>query len=158
MTMQFQHTISINASPQAVWDFLWDVDRLARCIPGCEYATVITPHVHYTAQVADRVGPLKLKMPLDLVVQEADEGKHLHVLANGRDPALGSNVRVDIRADLSADGTASSLQLAVDAAVSGKIAGLGAGLFKRKFDDIMGQFGQRVKTAIEAAPESVGQS
>lgn len=156
--MQFQHTININASPQSVWDFLWDVDRLARCIPGCEQATVIEPHAHYTALVADRVGPLKLKMPLDLVVQHAEEGRFLQVLANGRDPALGSNVRVDIRADLSAEATGSSLRLAVDATVSGKIAGLGAGLFKRKFDDVMGQFGRRVKAAIEGAPESAGRA
>lgn len=156
--MQFQHTISIAAPPARVWEFLWDVDRLAQCIPGCERATVITPHAHYTAQVADRVGPLKLKMPLDLVVQEAEEGKRLHVVGNGRDPALGSSVRVDIHAEISPEDAGTALHLAVEATVSGKIAGLGAGLFKRKFDDIMTQFGQRVKASIEAAPERAGET
>jgi carbon monoxide dehydrogenase subunit G len=93
-------------------------------------------------------------MPLDLVVQEAEEGQRLHVVGNGRDPALGSGVRVDIHVELSPDGTGTSLQLVVDAIVSGKIAGLGAGLFKRKFDDITGQFGQRLKASIESASET----
>ncbi|MGH2410574.1 MAG: CoxG family protein [Chloroflexota bacterium] len=150
--MQFQHEIRIEASSQRVWDFLWDVEQLARCIPGCQEATVVEPHVHYTALVADRVGPLKLKMPLDLVVQSSEEGRSLHVLGTGKDSSLGSSVRIDISAALDPDGAATNLRLNVEASVSGKIAGLGMGLFKRKFDDIMTQFGQRVKAAIEQAP------
>ena len=98
--MQFQHTIRIDAPPARVWDFLWDVEQLARCIPGCEEAKVIEPHVRYTALVTDRVGPLKLKMPLDLVVQSAEEGRRLHVVGTGKDSALGSSVRLDIQAEL----------------------------------------------------------
>jgi hypothetical protein len=138
-----------------VWAFLWDVEQLARCIPGCQEATVVEPHVRYTALVADRVGPLKLKMPLDLVVQSADEGKSLHVIGTGKDSALGSSVRIDITASLETEADATILALRVEASVSGKIAGLGMGLFKRKFDDIMTQFGQRVKAAIEGAAEAV---
>ena len=151
--MQFNHTIPLEAPPALVWDFLWDVERLARCIPGCTEASVVEPHVRYTALIADRVGPLKVKMPLDLVVQSSEEGKSLHVVANGKDSALGSSVRIDIKADLSAQGAGSTLALLVDAAVSGKIAGLGFGLFKRKFDDIMTTFGKQVKEAIEALPK-----
>lgn len=149
--MQFQHTIAIQAPPAQVWAFLWDVERLARCIPGCESATVVEPHARYTALVTDRIGPLKLKMPLDLAVASVEEGSRLHVIGTGKDSALGSSVRIDIHADLTPDRDSSTLALTVDATVSGKIAGLGAGLFKRKFDDIMNQFGQRVKAQIEGA-------
>ncbi|HWE62409.1 MAG TPA: SRPBCC domain-containing protein [Chloroflexota bacterium] len=155
--MQFQHTITIEASPQTVWNFLWDVERLARAIPGCQEATVIEPHKRYTAVIADRVGPLKVKMPLDLVVQSSEEGRRLHVVGTGKDSALGSSVRLDIQAELTPQGAATNLHLTVEATVSGKIAGLGAGLFKRKFDDIMTKFGQQVKAAIESAPERVPQ-
>ena len=151
--MQFQHTIMVDAPSTVVWNFLWDVERLARCIPGCEQANVLVPHERYSALISDRVGPLKVKMPLELVVQSAEDGHSLHVIGNGKDSAMGSNVRVDIHASLSEVGTATALALTVDAAVSGKIAGLGAGLFKRKFDDIMTQFGQRVKGAIESTQQ-----
>jgi carbon monoxide dehydrogenase subunit G len=156
--MQFQHTIIIAAPPKAVWDFLWDVERLARCIPGCEQAATVEPHTRYTALIVDRVGPLKVKMPLDLTVQEAEEQQRLHVVANGKDSALGSTVRIDIHADLTPQDAATSLDLHIDVAVSGKIAGLGAGLFKRKFDDIMMKFGQQVKAEIEGTPATVAQS
>lgn len=154
--MQFQHTIAIDATPERVWNFLWDVERLARCIPGCEQATTLEPNQRYSAIVADRVGPLKLKMPLDLAVQSADSGHHLHVIATGKDSALGSSVRLDIKASLSPEGAGTQLLLDVDATVTGKIAGLGFGLFKRKFDDVMTKFGKQVKAAIEAAPETAG--
>lgn len=153
--MQFRHTITVDAPPDRVWDFLWDVDRLAQCIPGCEEATTIEPHVHYKALIADRVGPLKLKMPLDLVIKSAEEGQRLHVVGTGKDSALGSNVQVDIQTTLAAEGAGSVVDLTVDAVVSGKIAGLGAGLFRRKFDDIMSQFGSRLKAAIEGSQQSV---
>lgn len=152
--MQFQHAIIIDTSPEVVWSFLWDVERLARCIPGCEQAEVVVPHERYTALITDRVGPLKLKMPMSLVVQDADAPRRLHVVGTGKDSALGSNVRVDIHVELSESGASTSVQLTVDAAVSGKIAGLGMGLFKRKFDDIMNQFTAGVKVAIEGAQQS----
>jgi len=152
--MLFEHDIAIGAGPEQVWAFLWDVEQLARCIPGCKEATVIEPHVRYTALVADRVGPLKLKMPLDLVVRSAEEGSSLHVVGTGKDSALGSSVRIDITASLQADAAQTHLLLRVEASVSGKIAGLGMGLFKRKFDDIMTQFGRAVKSAIEGTPEA----
>ena len=109
--------------------------------------------MRYSALVADRVGPLKLKMPLDLVVQSSDEGKSLHVVGTGKDSALGSSVRIDITASLRPEAALTHLLLRVEASVSGKIAGLGMGLFKRKFDDIMSQFGRAVKAAIKSAPE-----
>jgi carbon monoxide dehydrogenase subunit G len=150
--MQFEHAIAIDATPAQVWDFLWDVERLARCIPGCEQAAVVAVHQRYTALIIDRVGPLKVKMPLELAVESAEARKSLHVVGNGKDSALGSNVRVDIHADLQGEGTGTLMDLRVQATVSGKIAGLGAGLFKRKFDDIMHQFSLKVKAAIEAQP------
>lgn len=156
--MQFQHAIPIAASPEQVWAFLWDVERLARCIPGCQEARTIEPHQRYSALVADRVGPLKVKIPLDLVVQSSEELRGLHVVASGKDPALGSSVRVDIKASLRPDAPGTVLDLAVDASVSGKIAGLGFGLFKRKFDDIMTQFGRQVKEAIEAEGRTVAEA
>jgi carbon monoxide dehydrogenase subunit G len=155
--MQFQHSIAISAPPQVVWDFLWDVEQLAHCIPGCIEANVVEPHRHYTAIVADRVGPIKLKMPLDLVVKSAEDLQRLHVECNGKDSALGSSVKVDIVAVLTADEPGTVLALDVNADVRGKIAGLGFGLFKRKFDDIMTQFGRQVKVAIEESHPAVEQ-
>jgi carbon monoxide dehydrogenase subunit G len=156
--MEFQHNVEIAASPAQVWAFLWDVEQLARCIPGCQEAKVIEPHRHYTALIADRVGPLKVKMPLDLVVVASEDGKSLHVVGNGKDSALGSGVRIDIVATLSPEATGTLLALKVEASVSGKIAGLGFGLFKRKFDDIMTQFGKQVKAAIEGPQPAVSPS
>ena len=156
--MHFQHAIPIGATAEQVWAFLWDVEQLARCIPGCQEAKTIEPHQHYFALVADRVGPLKIKMPLDLVVQSSEELRSLHVVANGKDSALGSSVRIDIKAALRAEAPGTVLDLEVDAAVSGKIAGLGFGLFKRKFDDIMTQFGRQVKAAIEAESQAPAQA
>lgn len=155
--MHFQHAIVISAPPEQVWAFLWDVEQLARCIPGCQEARTIEPHQRYSALIADRVGPLKVKMPLDLVVQSAEDLRNLHVVANGKDPALGSSVRIDIQAALRPEGEGSVLDLSVEASVSGKIAGLGFGLFKRKFDDIMTQFSGQVKTAIEAEGRRVAE-
>ena len=101
------------------------------------------------------MGPLKVKMPLELTVVSHEAGHSLHVVATGKDPALGSGVKVDIKAVLTGQDTSSYLALDVMANVSGKIAGLGFGLFKRKFDDIMTQFGKQVKAAIEEVHQPV---
>jgi carbon monoxide dehydrogenase subunit G len=68
--MKFEKEISVAVKPDRVWAFLWDVDRVARCLPGCKEAKTIVPHERYEAVVSERMGPFKVQFPLEIEVLE----------------------------------------------------------------------------------------
>src|SRR5689334_5561262 len=42
--MRFSTEIVVARPPERVWAFLWDVERVAKCLPGCREARTVVPH------------------------------------------------------------------------------------------------------------------
>ena len=55
--MKFEKVLTVKALREAVWRFLWDVPRMAACIPGCKEAKVVEEGKRYAATVTERAGP-----------------------------------------------------------------------------------------------------
>jgi carbon monoxide dehydrogenase subunit G len=139
----------------AAWDFVWQVDRLAACVPGCTGAQVVEPGRRYAAQVADRIGPYKVEVDLDVVVQDAEPQRSIHALISGRDRRLGTTQRVDLTVELAALGAnETAIDVGAEVEVLGKIASLGQFAIKRKVKDIVAKFGQNVRAACQAQSPS----
>src|SRR5262245_59466023 len=51
----FEERFIVNASPETVWAFLLDPERLAPCIPGCEDLEVVDDHT-YRLRLTVKVG------------------------------------------------------------------------------------------------------
>ena len=148
--MHFARDIEIGRSPERVWEFLWDVERVARCLPGCREARTVVPHERYAAVVGERVGPFTVKFPLEIQILEVEEGRRLKAQAAGRDPAMGSSLRVMLELSLEPRGESCTVRLVSDAAVLGKLGALGQGIIQRKADQIMEQFAAAIRQALEA--------
>lgn len=151
--MEFDQRIAVAAAPERVWTFLWDIEALAACIPGCREARVVEPDRRYEAVIGERIGPFKVQFPLQIEVIEADRPRRLVAAAAGRDHSVGSSLklRLDLEIIPVADGQ-TELHLRTDLTILGKIASLGHGVIKRKADDVMTQFAQAVRAALEASP------
>lgn len=149
--MRFDKEIVIARPPDAVWQFLWDVERVARCLPGCREARTIVPHERYAAVVGERIGPFSVTFPLEIQILEVHEGRRLRAQAAGRDSAMGSSLRatLDLAVESRSDG--SVLRLVSDAAVLGRLGTLGQGMIQRKADQIMEQFAAAIREALEVS-------
>ena len=148
--MRFNREIEVARPPEDVWKFVWDVERVARCLPGCREARTIVPHERYAAIVGERVGPFTVTFPLEIQILEVEDGRRLKAQAAGRDPAMGSSLRVTLELALEPRGGGSVIRLASDAGVLGKLGTLGQGVIQRKADQIMEQFAAAVRQALEA--------
>lgn len=136
--------------PERVWTFLWDVERVARCLPGCEDARTVVPQQRYSAVVGERVGPFKVRFPLDIDVLEVEEPRRLKAQAAGRDSAVGSSLRVTIELLLEPHDQGSVIRIVSDATVLGKLGTLGMGIIQRKADQIMEGFAAAMRQAMES--------
>jgi len=150
--MRFEREVRIGAPPAAVWGFLWDVPRLAACVPGASDVQVLEDGKRYAAVVSDRVGPFKVRFPLEIEVLEVQAPERLRARAGGRDTKVDGLVKVDLDVTLApaADGT--TLRLTADIAVLGKLGTLGHSVIVRKGGEIVDRFANAVRAQLESTP------
>src|SRR5436853_2294958 len=88
--VRFEEQVQVPVSVAAAWDFLWQTQRVAACLPGCTAVEEITPHERYRARFTDAIGPYKAQFDLDVTVQEARPRELIRLQASGQDKRLGA--------------------------------------------------------------------
>jgi hypothetical protein len=147
--VRFEKQVTVDIPRQAVWDFLWDIERLTSCVPGCDGVETVEPYKRYQATVHDRVGPFKLKVPLEIDVLVATAPARLFARAQGKDTAVQSLVKVEVELSLvETTPTSTLLQFAADVTVLGKLGTLGHSMIVRRGDAIIEQFATAVQAAL----------
>jgi carbon monoxide dehydrogenase subunit G len=69
--VRFEEQVTVPVALAAAWDFLWQTQRVAACLPGCTGVAEVEAGHRYKARFADAIGPYKASFDLDVVVQEA---------------------------------------------------------------------------------------
>jgi carbon monoxide dehydrogenase subunit G len=148
--VRFEKQVTVDVPRQTVWDFLWDVARLTPCIPGCTGIEAVVPYQRYQAIVQDRVGPFKVRVPLEIEVLAATAPERLVARASGKDTTVQSLVKVEV--DLTLRDTAPTstvLQLSADVTVFGKLGTLGHSIIVRRGEAIIDQFATAMQAALQ---------
>jgi uncharacterized protein len=153
--VHFTEQLSVPVSIAEAWDFIWQVERVAACLPGCTGVVEKVPQKSYVAHIQDHVGPYKVGFDLDVEIGDIQPQKSIKLKASGKDPKLGTSQRVEMLVMLREDGQHMTI-LDVDAEVEvlGKIATLGQFVVKRKAGDIVKQFTKNI--AAELKPSVAG--
>ena len=150
--MKVERDIRIAAPRAKVWELLWDVPRLAACIPGATDVRAIEDGKRYAAVVADKVGPFRVKFPLQIDVLEAQAPDRLRARAGGRDTAVDGMVKVDLDVALSDVEGATGFRLVADISVLGKLGTLGHSVIVRRGNDIVDRFADNIRRVLESEP------
>lgn len=150
--MEFNMSMVVRASPTQLWSTLLDVPRISGCIPGCENVEEIERLATYKATVKQKIGPFKVEVPADIVVESMTEPSHVRTRATGRDKLTGTRLAVVLDVTVTPEGSGSST-FAVDAKVDvqGRLATMGLGVIKRRVDQNFEEFEKRLKEMLGAA-------
>ena len=172
MLVNLNRTLLLEANQQEAWRLLRDTKRLAGLMPGVEGITsengasengrpeigalggagsAVEKHV---ADVAEKVGPFRLKLKLAVTILRAEEPSLIEAQLSGADAKSENRLSGTLRAELKERGSATTL-LSVEAAVEviGKLASLGAAPIRKKADELFEQFIQRLKGEFQAPAE-----
>lgn len=152
--IELERDIRLPVAPADAWKALWDVAALAGCIPGCGEVEEIEPRRRYRAVVRDRVGPFKVTIPLDVVIDAIDEGARLSVTASGRDSMLGSPVKVRMTVALDPADGGTRLALRGAGEVGGKLAALGQAVTQRKTRETLDRFAVNLERLLGGAGDA----
>jgi len=148
--MRFVKQVTIHAPRAVVWDFLWDISKVAACIPGCQTAEMPTPSTRYKATVQEKVGPFRLNVPLDIDILERLSPERFVAQARGQDSMVRSHVKVHLTLALTeVDEHNTVLQAQVDVAVMEKLGTLGRSVIVRKGETIVEQFAAALQAVLQ---------
>ena len=124
MLQDFAKTIRLDAGPDAVWDAVNDVRRVASWVSIVREVRDVDPPRRYAALLEDRLGPFAMRADLDIAVER--DGRRMRVTASGEDRQVASRISATIELAVEADGTGTSLAVTGRYEVTGKVATLGA--------------------------------
>jgi len=87
-------TITVDAAPDAVWEALGDVRRVAACLPGAEVETLEGETL--TGRMSVRFGPIKARFAGEGTVRRDDPARTGRVTGAGRDTGSGSQAAGEV--------------------------------------------------------------
>ena len=149
--MNLSHKITVAAPKAKVWDFLMDIPRVSKCIPGVEKVEPIGDN-KYQGAIKQRVGPIGVTLQGVLSVVEADEQAGRATLSGeGADKKIGGAVRAKMTMSVR-EMSASQTELTVDtdANVLGRLGEFGGAVIKKKADQTMEQFAKNIRAQVGA--------
>jgi carbon monoxide dehydrogenase subunit G len=149
--MNFEQRGTVPVGRAELWDYLMDVPRMARCVPGVER---VEPRGEdeYEGRMRVRVGPIGLVLDGVMTVQERDVANHqATVRADANDRRVGGGVSATAHLSLAEQDGATELLVRAEARLLGRLGEFGQPLIRRKAETMMADFIRNV--TAEFAPQ-----
>jgi carbon monoxide dehydrogenase subunit G len=147
--MIFEGTFEVNAPGQDVWDFLLDVERVAKCVPGLERLEQKS-ETEYTLLVTQKVAFLKVSLNLKALITDADPPVRIESRFQGTDGQLGTSIKQHNTVELVELGPwRTEVRYRSELSFLGKLGTLGLPIIKAKANQIMNEFAKAVRSSVE---------
>lgn len=145
--MEINNSFRVPAPPDATWDILNDIERIAPCLPGAELQGVDGDE--YRGVVKVKLGPVTTQYRGVASFVERDPAARRAVLrARGRETRGQGNANATITATLHPDGDGTRVDILTDLTITGKAAQFGRGMFSEVSQKLLNQFAQELETLL----------
>ena len=155
MAIEIVKTFVVKAPQEAVWGFLTDPQRVARCMPGAAITDRIDEKT-FAGTMAVKVGPVSTSYKGKVVFERLDASAHTaEIVATGQD--VRGRGGADLRLTSSIKEVAPG-QTEVTAAskvnITGILAQMGRGMVQDVSDQLFQVFSQRMRAELEPAAQA----
>ena len=158
MPFQIDKTFVVRAPAPAVWEFLTDPRRVARCMPGAAITGQVDDKT-YAGTLTVKVGPVSASYKGQLTFARLDAAaRAAEIAASGQDVRGkgGADLRMtSTLTDKGSNGT--EVQVVQDISVTGLLAQMGRGMIQDVGDQLFERFTGALRAQLEAgAPPEAG--
>jgi hypothetical protein len=157
MALEIQKTFTIDAPKAAVWAFLTDPYRVARCLPGAAITEKVDEQ-NYTGTITIKVGPVQASYKGKVRFEKLDPAAGTaEIVASGQDVKGkgGADMRMKSRLTEVAPGK-TEVSAASQVNITGILAQMGARMIQDVSDQMLQKFTEamQVELASSAAPDA----
>jgi uncharacterized protein len=151
MGMEIEKRFVVKAPADAVWDFLTDPYKVARCLPGAAITERLDDHT-YAGTMTVKVGPVTAAYRGKLRFERLDaEAREAELSASGQETRGkgGADMRMRSRVDPKSDGE-TEVTVVSDVNVVGVLAQFGRGMIQDVSDQLIQKFTAAMSRELEA--------
>lgn len=147
--MKFTQTAQIPVAREPLWDFLMDVPRVAKSLPGVESVKQLDDTT-YEGALSVRVGPIKLNLQGKIILEEQNKTDWRAALrAEAKDRMAAGAVSGKTTMTLKELGAnQSELFVETDVNILGKIGEFGQPIIRKKADAMLKEFVENIKKQL----------
>lgn len=146
--MLFTQECTIPVARERLWDFMMEVPRVARCVPGVEAVEAVDGGA-YRGRLKVQVGPIRLALDGTITVEAQDrDAGQARMRAEANDRRLGGGIRARLGLALAPVEGGTHLKIETDLAVLGKIGEFGQPVIKKKADSLLAEFARNLQSAL----------
>ena len=149
--MKFNQRAVIPMAREPLWDFLMDVPKVARSLPGVETVSQIDDTT-YQGTLKVRVGPISLNLQGKIIMEQRDRGSWRAALrAEASDRMVAGAVKGKTTMELKEIGPKETeLLVETDVNILGKIGEFGQPIIRKKADQMLREFVENIKKQLAA--------
>ncbi|MBI2918978.1 MAG: hypothetical protein HYY01_13440 [Chloroflexi bacterium] len=147
--MKLEGAFEVATPASRLWDFLWDVEALGACLPGCE-GVQRADHKTFVGAVKARVGPVQATFQGKAAITESAPPNRIVLKAEGQDSRTASRVRATIELSLRAlDASHTRAGYQADVAIVGRLGQFGDGIIRETAGLLLEEFAANVRAWLE---------
>jgi len=148
--MTFTQECVIPVERERLWDFMMEVPRVARCVPGVEAVEAMDTGA-YRGSLKVQVGPIRLALEGVITVEERDrDAWRARMRAEANDRRLGGGIRARLGLTLMTDDVGTHLTIDTDLTILGRIGEFGQPVIRKKADALLAEFARNLQSALAA--------
>ena len=147
--MKFNQRAVIPMAREPLWDFLMDVPKVAKSLPGVETISQIDDTT-YQGTLKVRVGPISLNLQGKIIMEQRDRGSWRAALrAEASDRMVAGAVKGKTTMELKEIGPKETeLLVETDVNILGKIGEFGQPIIRKKADQMLKEFVENIKKQL----------
>jgi uncharacterized protein len=150
--VKLEHSFTVDAPLERVWEALIDVERVAPCLPGAQ-VTDAGEDGTYRGTFSVRLGPTTASYRGELAMEEVDAGAHRAVMrAKGQDQRGQGSANARIVSTMREEGGATAVDVETDFTITGRLARFGrGGMIQDVSNRLLRDFSSCLQNTIEAS-------
>jgi len=146
--MQIKDSFVINASQEKVWELLFDIPRLSKCVPGVESVEVLDDK-RYRGKLIVKVGPIKSEFSGIVTLAEVIPPERISGSVEGDDKASASSVKASFSGTLATVGAGTEAAFVVDLNLRGRLAQFGGPVIAATAKKLTADFARNLRAQLE---------
>jgi carbon monoxide dehydrogenase subunit G len=153
MGFEIVKTFVVRSSPEQVWSFLTDPERVARCLPGAAITGKLDDRT-WQGTMTVKVGPVSSSYKGKVVFEKLDSASRTaEIVATGQDirGRGGADLRLTSTVSQKASGE-TEVTTTSRVNITGILAQMGRGMVQDVSDQMFQIFSQRMRAELEIAP------